>query len=276
MLRRLVAIELTGSATLAPGVAGPLGDNVAQAWLDLPTPITTLLEVRVPDRPVARRLFSIAGLTPEVAARVVAIAVAETVREQTRPARPPKKAPPPKPPSPEEVEQRERGLRAVTFSAAASAALLPNAHGALAGPGLSLAFRDHGASGRMFARYLGGSGVAGPMRWIEVGLGADYRIPLASRVRLGAGLAASGAALHLGDATVIGDGRDAWSARAGGVLSLEGRVAGPAWLGIAVEPGAMLRPVSFVDASGAAGVIQGAWIGLDLTLALETREALAK
>src|SRR4051794_15136549 len=36
--RRLLEIELEGSAVLAPGAVGPLGDHVAYIWIDRPTP----------------------------------------------------------------------------------------------------------------------------------------------------------------------------------------------------------------------------------------------
>jgi hypothetical protein len=47
---------------------------------------------------------------------------------------------------------------------------------------------------------------------------------------------------------------------------------GPLWLGLTLEPGAVLRPAPYEDASGAPGEVKGAWIGLGLALSVEGRE----
>ncbi|MEJ7730680.1 MAG: hypothetical protein WKG00_15865 [Polyangiaceae bacterium] len=46
--------------------------------------------------------------------------------------------------------------------------------------------------------------------------------------------------------------------------------AGPAaWLGVALEPGAVLRPAPFTDAVGEAQRVEGVWLGGRLSLVVE-------
>jgi hypothetical protein len=270
-VRRLVEIELDDAGTLAPGMGGPLGDDVAQVWIDLPRPAEVLIEARLAERPVTRRIIAIGGLSADVAARLVAIATTELVRAQTRPLRP-RRQPTPRRPTPEEIERVERRAPAVVWSAAPGMAWLPTAHTLLGGAGASFGFRAEGASERVFARWLTGPSDGGVLRWFEAGLLADYRISLHRHVRLQLGATAALAALRLGDVRAtdgLAGARDTWSGRASGLLGLDVRVLGPVWLNLALSPGAVLRPAPFEDASGRHGAIEGLWLGFDLGLQID-------
>jgi len=271
-VRRLLEIELEENAILAPTAVGPLGDHVAYVWVDQPSPALAVIEVRVGDRPVARRRMGVQGLAGDVAARLVAIAAAEMVRAQMQPVRPPpRRPPPPRGPTPEEIEHASRMQPALMVSPGASAAFLPSADGFLAGPSVGVGFRDFGLSETLFGRWFSGSAGGGVVRWLEVGLAAEYRVWLSPSWRLAFGGAAAVSSLHFTDAT-LRDGapneRDTWSARAGARVGVEARLATPLWLTLAIEPGAILRPVAFTDARGA-GSVEGLWLGLDLGLRFE-------
>jgi len=271
-VRRLLEIELEDNAILAPGASGPLGDHVAYVWIDLPTPSSVLMEVRIGERPVSRRELQIAGLTFDVAARFVAIAASEMVREQMRPVRPPRKPPPPKGPSPAELERAARDAPAIFYTGSGSFAVLPAQAAFLAGPSLSLGYRNRRASEGVFGRLLAGTADGGPLRWLEVGLTGDYRLWLDPGWRLTAGVAAALSSVRVTDVRAV-DGiageRDTWSARAGLVLGAEVRVLPAGWLGLSLEPGAILRPARYMDHAGADGAVEGAWLGATLTLQLE-------
>lgn len=265
-MRRLVELELGEKGVLAPGTSGPLGDHVAYVWIDLPSPSVVAVEVRVGDRPVARREVGILGLAWDVAARIVAITTSEMVRAQMRPVRVPRRAPAPKVPTPEELEVASRSRDALVFSTGAQTALIPPDKGFLAGPSLSVALRRFGVSERLHAAWLSGSTSAGAMRWLEVGLGLDYRVWLSSSWRLALGGAAALSFVHV-DSGV--DGADAVSGRAGGAVGLEGRLYGPVWLGLSLEPGAVLRPIRYRDEADREGAVEGLWLGANLSLSID-------
>ncbi|MRG92496.1 hypothetical protein GF068_11235 [Polyangium spumosum] len=270
-VRRLLEIELDDKGSLAPSAGGPLGDHVAHVWIDLPSPSEVLIEARLAERPITRRYLLIRGLNPDVAARLVAIAANELVRAQARPLRP-RRPPAPRSPSPEELELVARRAPAIVWSAAPSFALLPGSSGALWGAGASLGFRGAGVSERATARWLTGPTSAGATRWFEVGLAVDYRLWLDPSVRLALGADAALAFLHLGDVRAT-DGvlgaRDVMSGRAGGLLGVDVRAFGPAWLGLHLSPGALLRPARFETTGGLGGAVEGLWLGLDLSLQIE-------
>jgi hypothetical protein len=271
-VRRLLDIELEDSAALAPGVTGPLGDQVAHVWIDLPDPSRVVVQVRMGDRPVARREVPIGGLTFDVAARLVAISVSEMVRAQARPRAAPKRPAPPKGPTPEEIEISARSAPAVTLGSAFGVAALPGSDGLLVGPSIALGFRSFGASERVFCRWLGGSADPGTMRWFEVGLAADYRIWLGPSWRLALGASASLSWLHFAQVRatdeILGE-QDSWSARAGAALALEARIARTAWVALGAEPGVILRAAPYEAEDGARDSLGGAWIGADLSLHFE-------
>jgi hypothetical protein len=273
-VRRLLAFELDGRAVVTRELAGPLRDTVAQVWVDLASDNTVLVEVRLAERPAVRRSIAIAGLVADVAARLVALTAAETIRDQARPLRGRRSAQP-KGPSPAELERASRSRVAAGLGASLFGALLPSAEGALVGPALTVSLRAANVGAHVFGRYLGGSAEVGRLRWLEAGLAADYRLWLSPSLRLAAGAVASAASLRLGSATAvdtIAGATDTWSARAGALVGAELHVAGPAWLGLSIEPSAILRPVPYA-VGGRVGTIEGAFLGANLTLTIEHRTA---
>jgi hypothetical protein len=266
-VRRLVEIETESFAVLAPGAIGPLGDHVAYVWVDQPTVTKVVVEVRVGDRAVERREIAVRGLAGDVAARLVAIAVAEMVRAgmAPRPAPPPPPTPPPGP-TPAQIERASRSAPALTLSPSVAVVALPGASGVVGGPGLALGFRYFGASEQIFGRWLTGKGGDSSLRWLELGAAVSYRFWLSPRFRLAVGGEGAFSSVHLGDALSVESQRaqqETWSARAGGVLAFEARVASWAWLALSAEPGAILRPVHYAG-QGTTGVVEGAWIGFGL------------
>jgi hypothetical protein len=277
-VRRVLDIELPDGAILAQAPVGPLDDRVAYVWIHRPTPARLDIEVRLDGRAVVRRRISASGLTSDVAARLVAIAASEMIRTEMRKARSPRRSPAPRRPTPEELELASRDADALTLVAAPHAAVIAGEAGtvALAGSGLGVGFRHLRATPTLFARWLGEP----TLRWLEAGLSVDHRFWLGDRWRLSVGGVAALAALHLPFALTSVDGiagqRDTWSARAGLGLGLETRVAEPLWLGLSLEPGVVLRPVLYEDAHGARRAVEGAWLGVGLTLAVERRDAPAR
>lgn len=272
-VRRLVEIETESFAVLAPGAAGPLGDHVAYAWVDQPTLAKVVVEVLVGELRVERREIAVRGLAGDVAARLVAIAVAEMVRAGVAP------RPAPAPPhaaarrsTPEEQERASRSASAVLFTPVGAVVALPAASGLLAGTGLSIGFRSFGVTETLTARWLTGATHGSDLRWLELGLGADYRFWLGRAWRLGLGGAGAFSLVRLAGAPAV-DGQidlhDTWSARAGALVSLEAKLASSIWLALSAEPGAILRPVRFTDAHGAAAAVAGAWLGAGLAVHFE-------
>jgi hypothetical protein len=275
-LRRLLDIELPDSARLSPGAAGPLGEQVAYVWIDRPTPARLEIQVRVAARPVVRREIAISGLTSDVATRLVAIAASEIIRAEVRRLRAPRRPPPPRRPSPEEVELASRDLTALSLGAGPYAAVIAGEPSLLAGPGLAVSIRRLRVTEGLFARWLAGPLGDGALRWLEAGAAVDYHLWAGPSWRFSLGAAAAIASLHLSEVSGV-DGlageEDTWSARAGAALGVEVNVGGPLWLGLTLEPGAVLRPAPYESASGATGSVEGAWIGLGLALSAEGREA---
>jgi hypothetical protein len=275
-LRRLVEIETEDVAVLAPGASGPLGDHVAYVWVDHPTISKVAVEVRVGDRAVERRDIAVRGLAGDVVAQLVATTISEMVRAGMvpRPA-PPPPPPPPRRPTPDEVERAGRLASTVVFTPEAAVVGLPATGGLLGGAGLALGFRSHGAGEALFGRWLAGSTAGSNLRWLELGLAVDYRLWLGRSWRLALGGAAAFSSVHLDEAlSVAGEQgqRETWSARAGGLLAVEARLAPSVWLGLELQPGAILRPVRFASRAGD-GVVQGAWLGAGLAVRFERVQA---
>ena len=272
--RRYLTIELDDTGHVAAKADGPLGDEVAYVWVDVPKPDTIEVQVRVGGHRIARRTFTLrAGTRDEVAARLVALITAEMVRASAKPERV-RRARPPKPITPDEVEAATRLNPAILLAAQANYAWLPSADANLFGTSLQLAFRTGGVRELLTGRFLGGPSDAGTLRWFELGLGADYTTWLGSHWRMSAGAAAAAATLGLRDVQSVDaiDGqRTTWSARAGLPLLFETSVARSVWLGAGVEPAVILRPADYVLDDGRAGRLEGFWLGLNLSLQFEQR-----
>ena len=245
---------------------------MAYVWIDLPTPSTALIEVRIGERAVARRELAVGGLAWDVVARFAAIATADMVRAQMRPVRPRRTTPTPKRKTPEELELEARDAPAATFTGSWMVAALPTARAFLAGPSLALGLRSRRASIGATGALLGGGIEGSPVRWLEGGLVGDYRLWVNPGWRLVAGATATLASLRMPEALAVDgsiDDHDTWSARAGAVLGSEWKLGPAAWLGLALEPGAVLRSTPFVDAAGQAQAVEGAWLGGRLSLVVE-------
>lgn len=275
--RRLIEIELQDIGALAQSATGPLGDHVAYLWIDQPTTSKITIEVRAAERPAARRDIAVLGLSGDVAARLSALAAAELLRAQRGPIRAPVQQKPANvAPTPEQIERASRTRPALVLDLAGSAAFLPQAGGGLGGASVEAGFRCFGVSESLFGRFYTGSiRDAGPARWLEAGLALRYHLWLHPRFRLGFGGTMSLASVHLGQVSSIGGvagERDTWSARAGAAISAEARVAKSLWLSLALEPGAVLRPVHFDVATAGVlrpGVLEGFWMGASFGLSFE-------
>lgn len=274
--RRLLGIELQSIGVLAPGLAGPMGDQVAYVWIDLPQATSVAMEVRVGSAPVARRAIDLSGLGRDVGTRIVAIAVAEMLRGQAHPYRIRRPAPS-KAGSAEAGDLGWRAAPMLSWTGGFGAALLPSNAIVLAGSSIGLAFRADRVGQFLHVRSMGGSaGDAGVVRWFETGLGVDYRIGLGASWRLSLGAMAGASAVHLGSVRALDSipaQRDSWSARAGGTIAVDMRVSEAAWLGLNLEPAVVLRPIPFENATGQSGSLRGFWIGLDLALHIDRRAA---
>lgn len=273
-MRRLVEIETESFAVLAPGGTGPLGDQVGYVWVDQPSAAKVIVESRVGDHAVERREIAVRGLAGDVAARLVAIAVSEMLHAGMVP-RPPPLPPPPRPPrrTPMELERATRAAPALMVTPSGVVTSLPAVAGVLGGPSLAASFRRFGVSESIFGRWLSGAGRGSGLRWLEIGLAAEYRVWLDPSWRLALGGSGAFSSVHLADATAVESQpgqRESWSSRAGGLLAIEARLAAPMWLTLGAEPGAILRPVHFVGTAGAPGVVEGAWLGFALGLHFET------
>lgn len=277
-LRRLVEIETESFAVMAPGNSGPLGDHVAYVWIDQPTTSKVVVEVRIGDHAVERRELAARGLASDVVARLIAVAVSKMVRAGMAPLPlPPPPPAGPRRPTPEEVERAGRAAPTGVLSPEGVLAGLPGASGLLGGAGLSVGFRFFGAGETLFARFMEGTAHSDKLRWLELGLSLDYRFWLSRSWRMAVGGAAALSSVHLPDALGVqglAGQRDALSARAGGLLGLEVRLARPLWVSLAAEPGAILRPVHYTGAQRAAGVVEGAWVGASLGVRLELARSI--
>jgi hypothetical protein len=148
---------------------------------------------------------------------------------------------------------------------------LPAARGVLGGAGLAIGFRAFGASESIFARWMAGTSGGTDLRWLEIGLAADYRFWIGRSFRLALGGQAAFSSVHLDGLAIGGEAgqRESWSARAGGLLALEARLTQGVWLALDLEPGAILRPVAYTTTARSAATLQGAWLGAGLSLRLE-------
>lgn len=270
--RRFLSIELEDAGHVAVVAQGPLGDHVAHVWIDLPAANRVLIQTRVGRWPVAARIVPLReGLRADVAARLVAIATSEMVRAQARPLRA-RKRKPPKPPTQQQIELATRNNPALLLSGKLSSAWLPSMAATLGGSTLELSFRTARVRQFLAGSWLAGTSDEGPLRWVEIGLGADRSFWMSPTWRFDLGLGAYAASLHMRDAVFVdNEGTDSWSARATGRVKLERSLGEPAWLGLGLEPGFVLRPSSFETAEANTGKVEGLFLGLALSVQFEQR-----
>lgn len=269
-VRRVLAVELGGAAELAPIPNGPLDESAVQVWVDLPEPSRVILQVKAPKRRLARRRVNISGMPWDVAARFVAIAVAQMVRRQLRPLKV-RTVQKPKGPTPEELEIASRRLPSLVLEGSFSAVGLPGASGGLVGPHFSLGTHGAGFHHEVHGRWLVGDAEPGALRWFEVGAGGDYRHWLHPSWRLTFGANAAMAAVRLADAEIISNPpseSDGWSARIAAALGAQARLGRTEWLALTLEPGVILREIPY-QTSRHTGSVDGAWLGVRLGLVLD-------
>ena len=263
-VRRLLAIELEDEAQVGSAANGSLAGDIIRVWIDVPSTRRALIEVRRGERSVARRSLAISGFPADVAARVVAIATSEMVRVQARVQRRPAV-------NDDQARRAAEAARRATFAVEStlSAVILPASSPAWTlGSELSLAHQIGITSQALYGRWQLGDGDDGHLRWLEIGVAAGVRLPLAPlwRVRLAA--KAGGVSLALPQAAGA-EARNDWTVHAGGQLGVEAELAPHTWLGLSVEPGALLRTVGAYDAAGRLTEVGGFALGLGLGLVAE-------
>lgn len=268
--RRLLAIELEDTGHLAPQSTGPLGDQVAFVWVDLPKPDQVSIQVRAANRSAVQRILTIANMRGDVAERLVALATAEMVRTQSRPERPRKTTCPKDNGSHDDLPAETRW--GIAWVGEGAAAWLPSSSTWIAGPGGSVGYLTGPLEQHMFLRWEMGDASGHPLRWIEAGLSARRLVLSRAAWRLALGASASAAAVRIAnapDADGATGAADGWTGRLSGRMIAEGRLARSAWLGVALEPGWLLRSVHFAPQSDLPRTIGGAWLGLALSLSVE-------
>jgi hypothetical protein len=266
-VRRLLAIELDDIASIEPKPIGPLGKDLIRVWIDLPTDRRALIEVRGGERSLARRILVIAGFRDDVAARVVAIAVAQLVRVQFRAAQrarsTPKEDPNRGPGDPNED-------RTFTLGASFAGLWLPtSAPQMLLGPELSLTHRRGFTGQTLYGRWLMGADGERHARWFEVGAAIDFRLTIAPAWRAHLAARAGGVAVALPEAQPLGGSTASptdWTVRGGAVLGIEASPQSGTWIGLAVEPGGTLRSLNVVDQAGRATELGGFALGVSLSV----------
>jgi hypothetical protein len=258
-LRRLLAIELGRRLEVGPEAIGPLNDDLVQVWIDVPEEKRALIHVRRMGRSLARRVLDIGGYSADTAARVVALETSEMIRVQVD-------APLPDPCSGCRVKPNgDRGGK-LRFAAVGSAMLrwIPKGEPYLvAGPRVE---SEHhlGPPALSLSQSIYGQWLISPdaprTRWIEGGFGVDAGIGLARGAidwRLRAGVRAGFASVSIGGERPL----DTWTANAAGRIAIETSPVRGLWLGLAAEPGAILRPID--------GRLRGFTLGAALTIAGE-------
>lgn len=262
-VRRLFRLELDDVAELEEPHAGTLeGDGLIRVWIDVPIEHRAVVEVRRVNGSFARRALEIGGFPSDVAAEVVTLAAADMVRVQAGESQSP--TPEPKPSSPAPAA----GGEGFAVGGGASALLLPSSTPVFfVGPELALELR-HGMFGhRVYSRWQLGVGDV-PARWLEVGVGLDFRWSLAPSWRAHLGVKGGFVDVSLPEATLI-DGHASthdWTMHLAGEIGIEARVAPGSWLALSVEPGAALRPLDVQHADLTTTQLGGFAFGINLGL----------
>lgn len=266
-LRRYLAIELEDEGEVSTLATGPLNDNVALVWVDLPSADIATIEVRLADRPRhARQLRLRQPMRPDVTARLVALTAAEMVRRQSRPLSA-RRTPQVPVMSPERWEQTTRGNPSVQVASGAVGSLQPETGAVLAGTELSVGYRFARVKQAVFARWMAGEALDDQLRWVEAGVSAGTAQWMGGGTRVELGVSGSAATVRVATA---GSNTTDWTARA--ALNLDGRfqIGRSVWLGMGLEPGFVLRRVSSRSAPPDSAV-GGVWLGAQITLQLDRR-----
>jgi hypothetical protein len=259
-VRRLLAIELEDEAVVAAAANGTLAGDIIRIWIDVPSSRRARIEVRRGERSVARRTLAISDFPADVAARVVAIATSEMVRVQAR-------VQPRPTPRDAHAERAAEGAKA-TFAVggALSALILPSSSPAFGlGPELSLSHQIGLTSQTLYGRWLFGESGDRHLRWLEIGAAAGVRLPLGPAWRLHLAAKAGGVSLALPQADAD-EARSDWTVRAGGLIGVEAELAPRTWLGVSLEPGALLRSNDLEDTAGRHTELGGFALGLGVGL----------
>ena len=237
-LRRLLAIELGRKVQLEHEQTGPLGDDLVQVWVDLADE-RIALQVRRMGRTLARRTVDISGYPSEVAARMVALEASEMIRVQVG-------ALPADPCGTCRLRAQDAPSELASFAALGSAAVrfTPSGDlGLLAGPRLELGHQHGRVRQLVYGEWLVATDSATDTRWLGAGIGIDVRIPLGKTptpLQLAVGARTGLAALRSRGASPA---LDDWTATATTRVAAELALRPHVWLGLAVEPGLVVRPI---------------------------------
>jgi len=266
-LRRLLAIELDDIATIDSHPLGPLSRDLIRVWIELPTERLALIEVRGGGRSLARRTLVIAEFEGDVAARVVAIAVAQMVRVQWRAELRGRSAP--------KTAGGDGGVArapesAFTLGGSLTGLWLPgSAPTALLGPELSLSHHGEITGQTLYGRWLMGADGERHGRWFELGAAIDLTLTITPAWRARLGARAGGVVLALPEAAPINSSVASptdWTVRGGAQLGIEASPEPGTWIGLSLEPGATLRSLDVVDRTGHHTELGGFALGVSLSV----------
>jgi hypothetical protein len=227
-VRRLVELQLGGDVPVAPEPYGPLDEVAVRVFIDLPSPSVAEIQAQAPKRRLAIRRVDVAGLPWDAATRFVAIAASESIRLQLRPL--PKRKP--RPPTNAEIAERLEKTPSLELGGALTGAWLSGTNEGFLGSRLRFSFHQRVLSEHLSISAMGSTASTS---WFEGSIGASHRTFWLPDVRthIGAGF---------GVAAVFDQSSgepDPWI-RGYAAASVSLRLAGDAWLGVELEPGAAL------------------------------------
>lgn len=256
--RQYLSIELEEAGHVGVQATGPLSEHVALVWIDLPHPDRVLIQARSGGAPVVSRTLRLrSGMRSDVTLRAVAIATAELVRSRGVQA-PVKKRKKTSMAHRLERQRAERNAPAALFSVGMHGGWLPGSRAGLAGSSVEVSFRLAKIRQYLAGSWMVGPSSLGPMRWVDVGIGAQHAVWFTSDWRMDAGLGVHWASVWTRDGAWNADGdRGTWTARATARLKFEYKVAQPLWLGLGIDPGVVLRNVEASASDGSKGSVKG-------------------
>lgn len=272
--RQYLSIELEEAGHVGVQAAGPLSEHVAVVWIDLPQPDRVLIQARLGGAPVVSRTLRLrSGLRSDVTLRAVAIATAELVRSRGVQA-PVKKRKKASMARRLERQRAERNAPAALFSVGMHGGWLPASRAFVAGSSVEVSFRLAQMRQYLTGSWMAGPSSLGPMRWADVGIGAQRALWFTDDWRMDAGLGVHWASVWTRDGVWNADGdRSTWTARATAQLKFENKVAQPLWLGFGIEPGVVLRSVEATGFDGSTGGVKGFFGVASVTLQYEIQSS---